>query len=66
MSAGQGASGDDASQLFESCVDRLNKMDENAQFVCTMEREDLCAELCSIGALCEMPDDDWVDEWRGW
>jgi hypothetical protein len=51
---------------FELCVEGLNSLDAEEQFICTIEREDLCEELYKIGGLCGMPDGDWVDDWRDW
>ncbi|MEM9283792.1 MAG: hypothetical protein AAGA96_18375 [Verrucomicrobiota bacterium] len=66
IGAGEHASSANITQKFERCVKGLNKLDEEKQFICTIEREELCDELYAIGAATGMPDDDWVDEWRDW
>ena len=52
---------------FVTCVRRLNELDMEDQFICTIEREDLCEELWTIGDICGAADsiDDWIGE-RDW
>ena len=52
---------------FTTCVRHLNALDMEDQFICTIEREDLCEELWKVGDICGVPEsvDDWIDE-RDW
>lgn len=47
-------------ELFSKCVDRLNDLDTEHEFICTIEREDLCEELYTLGELCGVSEN--VDE----
>lgn len=56
---------EDATGILRRCVERYNELDE--EFICTIEREELCEILYEIGGYCGMDADaDWVDEWRDW
>ena len=53
--------------LFVACVERFNELDMEDQFICTIEREDICEELYRLGDLCGVSDsvDEWLDN-RDW
>jgi hypothetical protein len=56
-----------AQKILARAVERLNKLDEQDQFICTIEREDLCDWFYEVGELCGIdPDEDWVDDYRDW
>ena len=56
-----------ARKVLGKCVERLNSLDETDQFICTIEREDLCEWLYETGEVCGLdPGDEWVDEFREW
>jgi hypothetical protein len=56
-----------ASEVLRRCVERYNELDEDEGFICTMEREELCAILYEVGGYCGLDaEEDWVDEWRDW
>ncbi|MGF1579993.1 MAG: hypothetical protein ACFCD0_11590 [Gemmataceae bacterium] len=56
------ASHDDVVKQFELCVEALNQLDLKDQFICTIEREELCEQLYNNGQECGMPEDeDLVD-----
>lgn len=57
------ASTTEIGRLFVSCVDELNELDMNDQFICTIEREDICDELYKLGDICGVADQ--IDSWLG-
>lgn len=58
---------DQIGKLFSECIDRLNALNSEHEFICTIEREDLCEEFYALGELCQVSEnvDDWLSE-RDW
>jgi hypothetical protein len=67
IALGPRGSEDAARDLLRRCVQKFNRLDQRDQFICTIEREELCEMLYEIGDLCGLPaDEEYVDEWRDW
>lgn len=54
---------DQIGKLFTECIDRLNALDSEHEFICTIEREDLCEQIYALGDLCQASEN--VDDWLG-
>jgi len=56
-----------AQDVLGRAIGRLNELDNEDQFICTIEREDLCDWLYDVGELCGLDaDEEWVEEYREW
>lgn len=64
IAIGGAAKTDQIGKLFTECIDRLNALDSEHEFICTIEREDLCEEFYVLGELCQVSEnvDDWLSE----
>ncbi|WP_420454283.1 hypothetical protein [Rubrivirga sp.] len=53
--------------LFRAAVADLNRLDAAGPFIFTIERDDLCDDLCRLADLAGCgPLDDHLDDWRTW
>ena len=65
IALGPDATREQATEVFRRCVEAYNDLDDG--FICTIEREELCDILDTIGDLSGMDlEEDWIDEWRDW
>jgi hypothetical protein len=54
--------------VLRQCIERLNELDkQHEQFICTIEREDLCEAFYEVTHAAGLKDcGDLADEWRDW
>ena len=67
LSLGESPSKSLLESAFANCGEQLNSLDSRNQFICTIEREDLCEEFYEIGDTCGASYDE-IDQWitRDW
>ncbi|MCA9018184.1 MAG: hypothetical protein KDA77_22875 [Planctomycetaceae bacterium] len=71
IALGESASEETRLEVLENCIESFNALNEEHEFIYTLEREDICDEFetivhaCGLGAL-DSPDEPLVDEWREW
>jgi hypothetical protein len=53
-----------ARKAVDKCVKRFNDLDDG--WICTIEREDICEQICTVVEACGFDcEEDWLDE-RDW
>lgn len=53
--------------IIRQCVESLNRLDNENQFIDTIEREDLCLEIDELLFACGYPEEQGIeDRWREW
>lgn len=56
----------DSLRILRSCIQSLNALDEQHEFIDTIEREDLCEEFEEIAHAAGFGQDSVADRWRDW
>lgn len=67
MTLGTSASEQDRMLLLQRCIESFNELDQELEFIETVEREDICREFEAIVHACGLGSHEFIaDQWRDW